>query len=111
VDTGLGRLAARVYRGAQTEGRPVLVIVLHGDSPSGPPTYQYRLARTVAAQLAGAVFVAILRPGYADGERRSDGTRGLTTGDNYTPAVVDAVAQAIVALRTRQDASTSAQRF
>jgi pimeloyl-ACP methyl ester carboxylesterase len=43
-----------------------------------------------------------LRPGYKDdtGEQ-SEGKRGLTTGDNYTPEVVDAVASATDQLRTR----------
>src|ERR1700737_478520 len=40
-----------------------------------------------------------LRPGYSDGEDRSDGMRGETTGDNYTPEVVNAVATAISELK------------
>ena len=41
-----------------------------------------------------SVVVALLRPGYRDhtGER-SEGEQGLKTGDNYTPEVVEAVAQ------------------
>jgi pimeloyl-ACP methyl ester carboxylesterase len=105
IDTGPGRLKAKVYRSARVDGLPALVVVLHGDSPSAPPTYQYRFARQAAARAdTAAVFAAILRPGYSDGEHRSDGTRGLATGDNYTPEVVDAVAQAVAILKARHRA-------
>jgi predicted esterase len=43
----------------------------------------------------------VLRPGYGDGTDRSDGMRGETTGDNYTPEVIDAVATAISQLTAR----------
>src|SRR5262249_38522677 len=42
----------------------------------------------------------LLRPGYQDGQgHQSTGVRGLTTGDNYTPEVVDATADGIERLR------------
>jgi hypothetical protein len=48
------------------------------------------------------VVVAVLRPGYRDSTgEHSEGERGLTTGDNYTPEVVDAVAQAIDQLKAK----------
>jgi len=48
------------------------------------------------------VVAALLRPGYQDDAGdRSEGVRGKTTGDNYTPEVVDAVAQAIEQLKEK----------
>jgi predicted esterase len=95
------RLKTRVYQGAHLSEHPVLIVVVHGDSPNGPPTYHYRFAETVAADLPDVVAAAILRPGYSDGDDRSDGMRGETTGDNYTPEVVDAVATALTELKAR----------
>lgn len=95
------RLKTRVYESAALSEHPVLIVIAHGDSPSGPPTYQYRFAETVAAAVPDSVAAAILRPGYSDGVDRSDGVRGETTGDNYAPEVVDAVATAITELRAR----------
>jgi predicted esterase len=54
-----------------------------------------------AAAIPDAVAAAVLRPGYGDGTDRSDGMRGETTGDNYTPEVIDAVATAIGQLTAR----------
>jgi predicted esterase len=95
------RLKTRVYQGTGLSDHPVLIVVVHGDSPNGPPTYHYRFAETVAAAIPDVVAVAVLRPGYSDGEDRSDGMRGETTGDNYTPEVVDAVATALAELKAR----------
>lgn len=100
------RLKTRVYRSTQTSDHPALVIVLHGDSPFQAPSYQYVFARMAAAQNPDMVAAAILRPGYADDTGDvSDGIRGRTTGDNYTPQVVDAIAAAIRALKVQYAAS------
>ena len=95
------RLKTKVFESAGVSAHPILVVVAHGDSPNGPPTYQYRFAATVATAMHDVVAAAILRPGYGDGDDRSDGMRGETTGDNYTPEVIDAVATAIADLRAR----------
>jgi pimeloyl-ACP methyl ester carboxylesterase len=95
------RLKTKVYESPGLTPHPILVVVLHGDSPGSPPTYQYRFAATGAAALSDAVVAAVLRPGYSDGVDRSDGMRGETTGDNYTPEVIDAVATAISELKNR----------
>ena len=95
------RLKTRVFESPTLGNQPILVVVLHGDSPKSPPTYQYRFAATAAAAMTDAVVAAVLRPGYSDGLDRSDGMRGETTGDNYTPEVIDAVASAISELRGR----------
>jgi len=100
------RLKTNISRNAQLSARPILVVVLHGDllgvQAVPPSTYHYVFAARAAAKIDDAVAVALLRPGYRDhtGER-SDGEQGLTTGDNYTPEVVDAVAQAIDQLKAK----------
>ena len=95
------RLKVKVYESSGVSASPTLVVVVHGDSPDQPPTYQYRFASAAAATIPDAVVAAVLRPGYGDGDDRSDGLRGETTGDNYTPEVIDAVATAISALKVR----------
>jgi pimeloyl-ACP methyl ester carboxylesterase len=101
-----GRLKAQVYRSARPNRRPRMVVVLHGDSPFAPPSYQYTFARRVAATLDDVIAVALLRPGYTDDRGdRSDGDRGQASGDNYTPAVVDAVATSIRMMAARVHAS------
>jgi pimeloyl-ACP methyl ester carboxylesterase len=95
------RIKSKIYENARLSQHPILVIVVHGDSPDEPPTYQYRFARRAAASIADAVVAAVLRPGYSDGEDRSDGLRGLTTGDNWTPEVVNAVATVLSELKDR----------
>jgi pimeloyl-ACP methyl ester carboxylesterase len=93
------RLKTKVYESAGRSASPILVVVVHGDSPFESPTYQYRFAKAAAVAIPDAVVAAVLRPGYDDGEERSDGMRGETTGDNYTPEVLDAVATAISELK------------
>jgi pimeloyl-ACP methyl ester carboxylesterase len=95
------RIKSKIYENGRLSQHPILVIVVHGDSPDGPPTYQYRFAERAAAAIPDAVVAAVLRPGYSDGEDSSDGMRGLTTGDNYTPEVVNAVAAVLSELRDR----------
>jgi predicted esterase len=100
------RLKTRVYGSARAGEHPVLVIVLHGDSPFHPPSYQYIFARKAAEQIDNVIGAAVLRPGYSDDTGdTSDGTRGYTTGDNYTPEVVDAVASLARQLKARYAAS------
>jgi predicted esterase len=95
------RLKTKVYESAGLSASPTLVVVVHGDSPFRPPTYQYRFAQAAAVAIPDTVVAAVLRPGYDDGEERSDGMRGETTGDNYTPEALDAVATAISELKAR----------
>lgn len=59
-----------------------------------------------ASQIDNVIIAAPLRPGYCNETGDcSSGKRGLTTGDNYTPGVVDAVAQAVEQLRGRYHAA------
>lgn len=93
------RIKSKIYESAGLSQHPILVIIIHGDSPDGPPKYQYRFAERAAAAIPDAVVAAVLRPGYSDGEDSSDGMRGFTTGDNYTPEVVNAVAAVLSELK------------
>jgi pimeloyl-ACP methyl ester carboxylesterase len=100
VRGGTACLHMRVYRSAAGDAQADLVVVLHGDAPFAPPSYQYAAARRIAAGNDDVIAVGMLRPGYTDAEgHRSTGMRGRAVGDNYTPAVVDAIAGAIDALK------------
>jgi pimeloyl-ACP methyl ester carboxylesterase len=98
------RLKTNIYRSAKLSRHPVLIVVLHGDllgvRAIPPTTYHYLFAHEATMKMDDLIVAALLRPGYRDdtGEQ-SQGERGLTTGDNYTPEVVDAVAQVIDQLK------------
>ena len=78
--------------------QPILVVFLHGDKSSGHPVkWEYKIAASFVT--SRVVSVALLRPGYHD-------TFGnLSTGDNffrrdsYTAHNINAVAEAIKALK------------
>lgn len=100
------KLKVAVYASAKLSTHPILIVVLHGDllgvRSIPPSTYHYEFAHQAATKIDDVVVAALLRPGYRDhtGEY-SQGERGLTTGDNYTPEVVDAVAQEIDQLKKK----------
>ena len=100
IEVPAGRLKTRIYKGSATSPSPVLVLVLHGDLPDPPPSYQYEFARAVTDRTEKAiatdvVAAGVLRPGYRDptGDR-SSGDMGGAVADNYTPEVIDAVFRA-----------------
>ena len=95
------RIKSKIYEGVGLSPHPILIIVLHGDSPDGPPRYQYRFAKMAAAAIPDAVVAAVLRPGYSDGDDSSDGMRGYTSGDNWTPEVVNAVVTVLSDLKDK----------
>src|SRR5688500_5925750 len=106
IDVPAGRLKTRVYTGTLMSDSPVLVLVLHGDIPDPPPSYQYEFAKVAADTLESTsgtdiVAVGVLRPGYPDptGER-SSGDMGRAAADNYSPEVIDAVERAARELAT-----------
>ncbi len=91
----LGEPYSRAFGPDAPDRVKTLVFVLHGDAPFANPSYQYTFAAD-AATLPGVRAIGILRPGYKDRDGDvSPGVRGLTTGDNYTPDRVDAIARAI----------------
>jgi pimeloyl-ACP methyl ester carboxylesterase len=96
------RIKSKIYENARLSQHPILVVVVHGDSSDGsPPTYQYRFAERAAATISDAIVAAVLRPGYSDGEDTSEGLRGFSTGDNWTPEVVNAVATVLSELKDK----------
>jgi len=100
------RLKTSIYRSAKLSSHPVLVVVLHGDllgvRAIPAATYHYVFAQEATTKMDDLVVAAILRPGYRDATgEHSEGARGLTTGDNYTPEVVDDVAQVIDQLKAK----------
>ncbi len=100
------KLKTSVYASAKLTAHPVLIVVLHGDLEGyreiPQNTYEYVFADEVARRIDDVVVAAILRPGYQDHSGdRSEGDAGLATGDNYTPEVVDAIAEVITQLQAR----------
>jgi len=106
VQGGPWLLAGRVFRNPQLTAHPHLILVLHGDAPFVNPTYQYVFAESAAQALQNVVAVALLRPGYRDAQgERSQGSRGLTTADNYTSDRIVSIAAAARSLVARYHAS------
>ena len=108
VHTNNGNLHLFTYNSKMLTDSPHLVVVLHGDAPFNKPGYQYKMARMIAEQNENTIAIGLLRPGYTDDdENTSDGIRGLTTGDNYTPAVINAISEAIDTLKRRYHPSNT----
>jgi pimeloyl-ACP methyl ester carboxylesterase len=102
VRGGSDCLYVETFKSASLSDQPTLVVVLHGDAPFNNPDYHYQWARAVSLENTDVIAAGILRPGYSDPSgHRSTGTRGEAVGDNYTPAVVDAIAGAVTVLRAR----------
>ena len=83
-----------------------LVVWLHGDvSSGGPANYHFAAARTFAEEQAAAdvLSVALVRPGYPDGDGNASSVAFLQAGrqDHYTRQNVSEVAGAIQRLKTR----------
>jgi alpha-beta hydrolase superfamily lysophospholipase len=97
----LGEPYTRAFGTEAPSAVKTLVFVLHGDAPFVKPSYHYAFAAE-AAKLPGVRAIGILRPGYQDPNGNvSPGVRGITTGDNYTPDRVDAIARAIARIEAR----------
>jgi poly(3-hydroxybutyrate) depolymerase len=106
VQGGPWLLAGRVFESPQLSAHPHLVLVLHGDAPFVNPTYQYVFAKSAADAMPDVVVAALLRPGYRDKRgAESQGSRGLTTADNYTADRIASIAAAARSLMTRYRAS------
>ncbi len=95
-------LYARIFGATPARNVRTLIVVLHGDAPTVKPGYHYDFASAAAAAVPLSAAAGLLRPGYEDpAGHRSPGERGLTTGDNYTPDRVAAIADAIRRLQRR----------
>ena len=94
--------------GLPSDGAPgkTLVIVLHGDlSSGGPADYIFPVAEQAAA--AGAIGVAMMRPGYPGGGRSSTGiaSRKEKRAQIYTPDEMDEIAAAAARLKDHYGAA------
>jgi pimeloyl-ACP methyl ester carboxylesterase len=96
------RIKSKIFENSRLSAHPILIIVVHADSPDGSPsTYHYRFAEQAAAAMPDTVVAAVLRPGYRDGEDSSEGLPGYDAGDNWTPEVVNAVATVLAELKDK----------
>lgn len=95
-DTDFGPLKGKVF-GA---GERATVVFLHGDvSGGGPANYHYALAEILTAFEPDITAVALLRPGYEDGQGRQSPGTNHKRRDQYTRANNDLVAQTLQSLR------------
>jgi predicted esterase len=100
VKTTVGCLYIKVFKSDSISAHPNLVFIVHGDAPFAPPSYQYTFGKMVSELSRNTIVVSILRPGYSDNEgNRSEGMKGKTTGDNYTPEVINAISEAVTKLK------------
>ena len=101
VSTSTGCLHIYTYKSDKILSNPNLVIVIHGDAPFNKPGYQYLMAKKIAERNSNSIAISLLRPGYTDPDgNTSDGKKGLTTGDNYTEEVINAISEAIEHFKT-----------
>ena len=94
------RIVGRLFVTGPPDPSHPLIVLLHGDAPFVNPAYQYSVAKAIANDIPGTRVIALLRPGYSDpyGEK-SEGNRGFSSGENYTPTVIDDLANAIATLK------------
>lgn len=96
ISTKQGNIYVKIFRNKALNDSIRLVFVIHGDAPFNKPGYQYVLTERIAAENENTIAVAILRPGYTDPDNNtSNGIRGLATGDNYTPEVIEAISEVV----------------
>jgi len=108
-ETGIEEcLVYRLYRSAQMDGKPKLVVVLHGDvSAGGPANYHRRVAERLAtdARAANLLVAALVRPGYEDGDGLTSPGSHNGRADHYTAKNIDEVAAVVKNLAGRFQAS------
>jgi len=102
VKSSYGCTYFKYFKSDSLLNNPNLVILLHGDAPFNPPSYQYKLGKILERQTKNTIIVAVLRPGYTDNEgNHSDGIKGNTTGDNYTMEVINNLTEVVKELKIR----------
>jgi len=90
----------KTFKSSEITVKPILVIVLHGDSPNKKPDYHYEFAKTVTDNSTNVVAIGMLRPGYSDlDDRTSDGEKGSANGDSYDSTRTKQIAIAIIELK------------
>lgn len=101
-----GKDQCLVIRKFGTEKPKVMVVWLHGDvSSGGPAKYHFPLAKRFTEDYSAEeiLSVAVVRPGYPDGEGNSSSVTFFGSGrrDHYTTTNITEVASAIDRLKTR----------
>ena len=80
-----------------------LLVYLHGDSSRGGVfDRHFKYFKPFASQ--DTVFVGMIRPGYIDSKKNASSGDKMGGGDNYTAHNVDAVANALQALKRKYNA-------
>lgn len=80
-----------------------LLVYLHGDSSRGG-RFDRHFKQFSSFVSVDTVFVGMIRPGYADSKKNASSGDKMGGGDNYTAHNVDAVANALQALKTKYNA-------
>jgi predicted esterase len=80
-----------------------LLVYLHGDSSRGG-LFDRHFKYFKPLGTADTVFVGMIRPGYADSKKNASTGDKMGGGDNYTAHNIDAVANALQALKTKYKA-------
>jgi pimeloyl-ACP methyl ester carboxylesterase len=102
-------LIYRIYRSAIIEANPTLIVVLHGDvSSGGPANYHRKIAESVARdrRAKNLVAVALVRPGYEDGDGETSSGSHNGRADHYTAQNIDEITAVMTRLRERFEASS-----
>jgi dienelactone hydrolase len=81
----------------------VMIVWIHGDvSAGGPANYHFKVADKVASKFSSdkVLCVALVRPGYSDGEGGTSTGNNYNRSDSYTKDNINEVGTAIERLRT-----------
>jgi pimeloyl-ACP methyl ester carboxylesterase len=104
VDGQMECLAIQTTKPTNTSKQPRnLLVFLHGDSSRGGLFDRHFKHFTPFAD-QNTVFVGMIRPGYADSKKNASTGDKMGGGDSYTAHNVDAVANAIRALKAKYKA-------
>lgn len=90
-------------KSAKTQKARNLLVYLHGDSSRGGLFDRHFKYFTPFAN-QNTVFVGMIRPGYSDSKKNASTGDKMGGGDNYTAHNVDAVANALQALKAKYSA-------
>jgi poly(3-hydroxybutyrate) depolymerase len=103
VDGLLECLVIQTTKPASTQKARNLLVYLHGDSSRGG-LYDRHFKHFQPFASPDTVFVGMIRPGYADAKKNASSGDTMGGGDNYTAHNIDAVANALQALKTKYSA-------
>ena len=90
-------------KSAKTQKARNLLVYLHGDSSRGG-LFDRHFKYFTSYASADTVFVGMIRPGYTDSKKNASSGDKMGGGDSYTAHNVDAVANALQALKAKYSA-------